>query len=140
MEQDGWREVDAAQAALLALQERTLVLLRRALDLVDLAVDASPDLREFGAELHGEASALLADVDVELANLGEAPSVPFASSIRLHPAAHARRTFTKGLRRPRHVSAAALRGCHRCFASDARGWSAGRRRDPEADRSTATCR
>jgi hypothetical protein len=72
MDQDAWRELVHAHAALEGLQERTLVLLRRALDLIDLAVEASPDLREFGADLHSEASAVLADVDVELANLGEA--------------------------------------------------------------------
>ena len=72
MQQDAWEDLVAAHAALLSLQERSLVVLRRALDLIDLAVEASPDLREFGADLHSEASAVLADVDVELANLGDA--------------------------------------------------------------------
>jgi hypothetical protein len=72
VEHEAWQALVAAHEALEALQERTFVLLRRAIDLVDLAVEASPDLREFGADLHGEASAVLADVDVELANLGEA--------------------------------------------------------------------
>ncbi len=54
------------------LQERLVVLVRRALDLIDLAVDASPDLREFGTDLHDDATTILADVDVELANLRQA--------------------------------------------------------------------
>lgn len=72
MEQEPWHDLVTAHAALQELQERTFVLLRRALDLIDLAVDASPDLREFGADLHSEASAVLAEIDIELTNLGEA--------------------------------------------------------------------
>ncbi|HLH24740.1 MAG TPA: hypothetical protein VK066_19635 [Chloroflexota bacterium] len=72
MDREAWRDLAAAHAALLDVQERTFVLLRRALDLIELAVEASPDLEEFGATLHAEASAVLADADVELANLGEA--------------------------------------------------------------------